>query len=87
MSENYKGIAPVGKTAGRRQYLRVPKNMIWFWQEFDSQIQVIYSLFLQIKLLHEDENLEDNEGDMMVEINNLPSKSLRASGTLREKPR
>lgn len=24
---------------------------------------------------------------MMVEINNLPSKSLRASGTLREKPR
>ena len=50
MSENYKGIAPVGKAAGRRQYLRVPKNMIWFWQEFDSQIQVIYSLFLQNKI-------------------------------------
>ena len=28
MSQNYKGIAPVGKAAGRRKYLRVPKNMI-----------------------------------------------------------
>ena len=38
------------------------------------------------KSQHEDENVENNEGHMMVEIDDVPSQSLRASGTLREKP-
>ena len=37
------------------------------------------------KSQHEDENVEDCEGDM-VEIDDLPSQNLLASGTLREKP-
>ena len=72
--------------------------MTWFWQGFDPQIQVIHSFIFQaivcykpyilskIKSQHEDEKVENNEEDMMVEIDNLLSRSLRASGTLREKP-
>ena len=56
--------------------------MIWFWQELDPQIQVIHSFIFQAivryrpyilsktKSQHEDENVENNEGDMMVEIDN-----------------
>ena len=38
------------------------------------------------KLQHEEEAIEDNEGDIMVEIDDVPSQSLQASETLREKP-
>ena len=33
-----------------------------------------------------DENVEDNEGDMMVEIDDAPPRKLQTFGTLREKP-
>ena len=39
-----------------------------------------------MKSQHEDENVEDNEEDVMVEIDDVTSQSLWASGTLREKP-
>ena len=33
-----------------------------------------------MKSQHEDEKVEDNEGYMMVEIDDVPSRCLRASG-------
>ena len=38
------------------------------------------------KSQHEDKNLEDKEGNMMVETDDALSRSLRASGALRVKP-
>ena len=69
--------------------------MVWFWQEFDPQIQVIRSFIIQAtfamshtsspKRKHEDGNVEDHEGDMMVDIDDVHLQSLQASGTLTEK--
>ena len=81
-----------------RQYLKCWKKMLWFWQRIRStnsdDIFVCHSdnvyykpyIFSKTKSQHEDENVEDNKGDLMVEIDHVPSQSLQASGTLREKP-
>ena len=55
--------------------------MVWFWQEIDPQIRVIHSLIIQatFAISHtfspkQNKTIEDNEGDMMVEIDtNIPS--------------
>ena len=46
--KNKKGIGPIGTAAGRKAILKsAEKNMIWFWQEFDPQIQMIHSFIIQ----------------------------------------
>ena len=42
-------------------------------------------IFSKTKTQHEDENVEDHEGDMMVDIGDVHLGSLQASGTLTEK--
>ena len=42
-------------------------------------------IFSKTKTQHEDENVEDHEGDMMVDIDDVHLRSLQASGTLTEK--
>ena len=41
-------------------------------------------IFSKTKTQHEDENVEDHEGDMMVDIDDVHLRSLQASGTLTE---
>ena len=73
----------------KRHYLRAEKRMTWFWQEFDppnSRDTFVYQsgnvcykpyIFSKTKSQHEDEKVDDNEGDMMVGIDDRPSQGMR----------
>ena len=44
-----KEIPSIGIAAGRKIILKsAEKKMIWFWQEFDPQIQVIHLFIIQV---------------------------------------
>ena len=46
--KNKKEIPSIGIAAGRKIILKsAEKKMIWFWQEFDPQIQVIHLFIIQ----------------------------------------
>ena len=97
--KNKKGIAPIGTAAGRKAILKSADKKddlvlarIRSTNSSDTFVyhsgNVCYKSYIlsKTKSQHEDENVEGNEGDMMVEIDDVPSRSLQASGTLREKP-
>ena len=46
--KNKKGVATIGAVVGRKTIFKnAQKKMIWFWQEFYPQIQVIHSFIIQ----------------------------------------
>ena len=97
--KNKKRIAPIGTAPGKKAILRVPKKkddlVLARIQSTNSSDTFVYHsgnvcykpyIISKTKSQHEDENVGDNERDTMVKIDDVPSRNLPASGTLREKP-